>query len=277
MSRVFISYSREDREFVDGLARQLESSGHDVWLDRKEISGGKNWLAEIGQAIPECSFFLLVISPSSAASKRVMQELALADESGCTIIPIRHQECDDPPQMKLQLGNIQRIDFVMDPQAALESLLEAMQQDGRAAGRSAAGAPVKGRDNPAAPSAPSWAATAPPSPFAAPAPPVLALAQVLVGAWQVQIFHPLGGVGSVALAIDPAGMFRGQVMKPTGVTSIEGQWQITPLNQVVLQGQETNGFMFLPYTCVIQFQQVTPGRLSGVSGAGEQVIWQRVT
>ena len=102
------------------------------------------------------------------------------------------------------------------------------------------------------------------------------LAQVLPGSWQVQILHPLGAMASLRLDLAPAGVFQGQLMKPTGVTAVQGQWQITALNQIVLQGQETNGFMFLPYMVMIQFQQVTPNQLNGASVAGEQVIWQRI-
>lgn len=79
MSEIFISYSRLDREFVDQLIEELQRRGFDVWLDRKDISGGTDWRAAISQAIRACRAFLLVLSTDSATSKKVVQELSLAD------------------------------------------------------------------------------------------------------------------------------------------------------------------------------------------------------
>jgi hypothetical protein len=83
-------------------------------------------------------------------------------------------------------------------------------------------------------------------------------------------------MGTMTVELNPVGVFQGQLMKPTGMTAVQGQWQITPMNQIVMQGQETNGFMFLPYVVMIQIQQVLPNQLSGTSNAGEQVVWQKL-
>src|SRR5512146_836813 len=116
MSQIFISYSRADRDFVDDLIRQVEEQGFDVWVDREDIGGGKDWRAAISQAISECRFFLLVLSRSSVDSRKVTQELSLADEHGRKIIPIRFQRCEIPHQMSLQLATLQWIDFAENPQ-----------------------------------------------------------------------------------------------------------------------------------------------------------------
>jgi hypothetical protein len=274
MSQIFISYSRMDREFVDELIGQVENRGFDVWVDRKDIGGGKEWRAAISQAISECSFFMLVLSPNSVDSRKVTQEVSLADEQGRKIIPIRYQQCEVPHELNLQLAGLQWIDFVEN------SNEDAMEQLFRALGEKAASKP---RQRPAGssrnqPVPSSFPAVNPAAPAASPFQPAGAasLAHILPGTWQVQIMTPLGVMGTLTVELNPAGVFQGQLMKPTGMTAVQGQWQITPMNQIVMQGQETNGFMFLPYAVMIQIQQVLPNQLSGTSIAGEQVVWQKL-
>ena len=66
---IFISYSRADEAFVDGLIDKLHQKGLEVWLDRDSIEGGAAWRAAISEAIRECRAFLVVLSPNSVHSK----------------------------------------------------------------------------------------------------------------------------------------------------------------------------------------------------------------
>jgi len=43
----FISYSRQDKAFVDRLADDLRCGGVRVWRDVEEIAPGTNWEREI--------------------------------------------------------------------------------------------------------------------------------------------------------------------------------------------------------------------------------------
>ena len=65
-------------------------------------------------------------------------------------------------------------------------------------------------------------------------------------------------------------------MTAVSSSNINGQWQITPNGQLMMQGQESIGWKTGPYLAVVTFNQVTPGMLSGMTVAGEQVIWYRV-
>jgi len=104
------------------------------------------------------------------------------------------------------------------------------------------------------------------------------LPALLPGNWQIQIAHPMTGqLGQIMLGLLPQGMFRGQIVSPVSTSIIEGQWQTTPLNQLQLQGWETNPLLgVIPYRSVIQFTQISPNRLAGVSNVGEQIVWQRI-
>src|SRR4029453_347154 len=182
MSQIFISYSRMDREFVDELIGQVETRGFDVWGDRKDIGGGKEGRAAISQAISECSFFMLVLSPNSVDSRKVTQEVSLADEQGRKIIPIRYQPCEIPHELNLQLAGLQWIDFVENShEEVMDQLFRALGEKTKPSKRSA-GSP---RSQPAlAPSLGMNPVSHAATPFQAPA--AASLAQILPGTWQVQ-------------------------------------------------------------------------------------------
>jgi hypothetical protein len=277
MAEIFISYSRLDREFVDQLIEELERRGFDIWVDRKDISGGADWRAAISQAIRSCRAFLVVLSHNSADSKKVVQELSLADQHERQIIPLMHDTCDIPADMDLQLATLQRIDFVEN------SFEEAVNQlESALTGKSHTKAPTKtgseknqdrARRATPPPSAREQNVPLPDSP------PVQqpSLATMLPGVWQIQIAHPMSGMmGQLTVELFPNGMFQGQLLAPTGQTAVQGMWQITPLNQLVMQGQQSNGFQTIPYGVVLQFNSVAPNHLTGFSGAGEQVACQKI-
>lgn len=273
MSEIFISYSRLDREFVDQLIEELQRRGFDVWLDRKDISGGTDWRAAISQAIRACRAFLLVLSTDSATSKKVVQELSLADQHGRQIIPIIHETCDIPPDMELQLSTPQRIDFTQHSFEEAVDQLESALTKKAALKREPTPKPSNKKPQPQRPQPPHPPTF--PEPDAPPPPP--SLASILPGVWQIQIAHQMTGMmGQLTVELAPTGMFQGQLLAPTGQTAVQGMWQITPLNQLVMQGQQTNGFQTIPYAVVLQFNSVTPYHLTGFSGGGEQVVCQKI-
>lgn len=107
----------------------------------------------------------------------------------------------------------------------------------------------------------------------------LTLNEVLPGAWQVQIQMPFppGVMGELRLELSPAGMFRGQLMTPMGMTAVEGQWQANPMtNQIGLQGRQSNGFQTMPYVVMVQVTHFDAQQIAGITSAGEQVAWQRL-
>jgi len=268
MSEIFISYSRLDREVVDRLVEELERRGFDVWVDRKDIGGGSDWRAAISQAIRTCRAFLVVLSRNSADSKKVVQELSLADQHERQIIPLMVETCEIPADMDLQLSTLQRIDFTQC------SFDEAVNEIESALTKKKPAQPITATpSNKAAYQPPQQ--TRPPETSVPPSAP--SLATLLPGLWQIQITHPMTGMmGQLTVELFPMGTFQGQLFAPTGQTAVQGMWQITPMNQLVLQGQQTNGFQAIPYAVVLQFNSVTPSQLNGFSGAGEQVACQKI-
>lgn len=72
---VFISYSHKDRRFVDRLAARFSRDRIGFWLDEKEILVGDVIDRAISEGIQKNSLFLVVLTPSSIASKWVQREL----------------------------------------------------------------------------------------------------------------------------------------------------------------------------------------------------------
>lgn len=118
-SPAFISYSREDSEFAFRLAQDLRAAGANVWLDQLDIQPGRPWDNAIEDALMGAPQMLIVLSPSSAKSDNVRNEISFALDQGKTIVPVLYKDCVVP----LRLQRSQRIDFRADYAAGLAHLL----------------------------------------------------------------------------------------------------------------------------------------------------------
>jgi WD40 repeat protein len=88
MADIFISYSRNDRDFVQELCAQLEEDKLDIWVDWEDIPASAEWLAEIKTAIESSDNFVFVLSPASVASATCGLELAHAVEHHKRLVPV---------------------------------------------------------------------------------------------------------------------------------------------------------------------------------------------
>jgi WD40 repeat protein len=85
---VFVSYSRADSEYVEGLVAYLGEEGIFAWIDREQIINGDRWAALIEQQIAACAAMVLVMSPAAASSEWVEREIALAQARQKPILPL---------------------------------------------------------------------------------------------------------------------------------------------------------------------------------------------
>ncbi len=123
MPRVFISYAREDgREFAEDLVAKLP--GHDVWLDRRKLAPGVDWLDEIETAIDSSEVFLAVLTRAYGRAEFARLELARAWGKRKPILPLRF---DPQADSGTRLLLTQWIDFT-DPAAKDERLRLLMEQ-----------------------------------------------------------------------------------------------------------------------------------------------------
>ena len=80
MSRVFLSYARDDVDAARQLAADLGQSGHDVWWDR-HLHGGSRFDQEIEEALKKAQAVVVLWSAASVNSAWVKDEAAEARDS----------------------------------------------------------------------------------------------------------------------------------------------------------------------------------------------------
>lgn len=127
MSKVFISYSSNDREWVEGLTKKLHKDGIDVWYDEWEICVGDSIIAKIEEGIGRSDFLVVVLSEASVASRWVQEELRIAViktiEKGSFILPVLLESCEIPEFLRHR----RYANFKDDPEKAYQELLTAIK------------------------------------------------------------------------------------------------------------------------------------------------------
>ena len=92
MTKLFISHSSHDDDFVRELRAALADHGQSGWIDSRELRGGDPLWPEIQRAIEAASAYVVVVSPEGLQSKWVGKELryalGLAKQRGRDPFPI---------------------------------------------------------------------------------------------------------------------------------------------------------------------------------------------
>ena len=86
-NHIFISYSRQDQDYVRQLEDELRRRGFDPWVDAR-IDSGERWWRTIVQQIRSCAAFVVVMTPEAEESHWVEKEVMLALEEGKPIFPL---------------------------------------------------------------------------------------------------------------------------------------------------------------------------------------------
>jgi hypothetical protein len=118
----FLSYAREDAEFVLRLAKDLRAGGAGVWVDQLDIAPGQRWDRAVEDALAKCLQLVVILSPAAVESTNVMDEVSLALEDGKTVVPVLHRQCKIP----FRLRRLQYVDLSLDYKAGHDRLLEAL-------------------------------------------------------------------------------------------------------------------------------------------------------
>lgn len=126
MIGLFISYSHEDRSFVEQLATDLKTKGLRVWYDQWELKVGNSLIEKISFGIKSQDFLIIVLSKSSVKSEWVRKELNAAlikelQEKRVVILPVVIEDCDIPPLLSDKVY----ADFRKGYSSGLNKLLDA--------------------------------------------------------------------------------------------------------------------------------------------------------
>ncbi|MCW3091410.1 MAG: hypothetical protein JWP81_2479 [Ferruginibacter sp.] len=105
---IFISYSHQDKDFVDKLATHLVNHRIHVFVDRWEMNVGDYITQKIQQAITDASFLIVVLSKSSVGSDWCKREMNTGlmlelDLKRVVILPVLLQDCVIPLFLKDKL------------------------------------------------------------------------------------------------------------------------------------------------------------------------------
>jgi hypothetical protein len=76
--RVFLSHAQKDVGLASRLAELLEKKGLQVWNSAKEITPGDNWAKKIGKALDAAELMVILLTPGSAKSDWLRQEINYA-------------------------------------------------------------------------------------------------------------------------------------------------------------------------------------------------------
>jgi hypothetical protein len=124
---IFISYSHQDKNFVDNLSMQLVAHKARVWLDRWELHVGDSLIKRIQEAIDGASALLVMLSKAAVQSEWCKKELSAGlirelEEKRVIVLPVLIEDCEIPLFLRDKLYADFRHDFDEGLQTILESI-----------------------------------------------------------------------------------------------------------------------------------------------------------
>mgnify|MGYP000087220762 CR=1 FL=1 len=124
---VFISYNRNDEEFVDRLSQALVRHHVPVWRDKWQIGLGDSITNSVQDALDKASFVCLVLSNNALKSKWVEREITASlvrelEEKQLSILPLVIDDCKLPLFLRDKLY----ADFRKDFDAGIKMIMNAV-------------------------------------------------------------------------------------------------------------------------------------------------------
>lgn len=124
---IFISYSHQDKDFVDQLAAHLVKHRARVWVDRWELNVGDSILDRVQSAIQEASALIVVLSKAAVESQWCKKELSAGlvrelEEKRVVVLPVLVEDCDIPMFLRDKLYADFRSSFDRGLKVTLEAV-----------------------------------------------------------------------------------------------------------------------------------------------------------
>jgi hypothetical protein len=126
--RVFLSHASKDHGFAARLADDLVLRGLSVWYDKWRLRVGDSIVAKVQEGLAESATLVVVLSPASARSKWVAEELnsflwSQLSEKGHRVLPVLYQDCEVPTFLREKVYADFRKDYFDGLRGLLHSLL----------------------------------------------------------------------------------------------------------------------------------------------------------
>lgn len=101
--KVYISYTKADKDFVDILTVELQKNNINYWIDEKDILVGNSIPGKIGKGLKSSDFVCPILSNNSITRIWVKREI----EAGITLklkeealFPLRIDKCEIPAYLE---------------------------------------------------------------------------------------------------------------------------------------------------------------------------------
>lgn len=105
---IFLSYAHKNAQQVYRQIQLLNELGYRVWYD-EGIAPGNEWTDEIAAALEKSALFLVFITPESAASENVQNEINFALDEKKPFLAVHLEETELKGGVKLQISTKQAI------------------------------------------------------------------------------------------------------------------------------------------------------------------------
>ncbi len=130
MAHVYLSYSRQDNDFVDLIENDLSERGHVVWRDTSSVSEEDDWGEAIGKALQSAYALAVAVTEISLSSDWIQQEISSAQSSDTPVVLLLLEDCEVPSELKeaslvdfSQVRNASGLDQLNLYRSAMQSLV----------------------------------------------------------------------------------------------------------------------------------------------------------
>lgn len=123
--KVFISYSRKDKEITEHLCKILKENDIEYWIDKEGIYSSSNYKELIVDAIEVSKAVIFISSANSNASINVIREIGYAVNMNKPILPLMLDDAPYAKSIRLDISDIDQIDF-KNPMASSKKLITSL-------------------------------------------------------------------------------------------------------------------------------------------------------
>jgi len=103
----YISYTREDMSYAEGVSRTLERAGIPVWIDKESLKPGVDWYSKNQEALTNARVLVAIVSAASNSLQWTFFEIGYAMAAGTPVILVLLAEVASLP---INLSKVQVVD-----------------------------------------------------------------------------------------------------------------------------------------------------------------------
>jgi TolB-like protein len=139
VGRVFISYASYDDAIAGRICSALEAAGFPCWIAPRDVRAGEPYAAAIVEAINACRMVVLILTKNAIESPHVLREVERASSKKRSILSIRLDGAELPPELEYFLSANHWLDAASgNIDSVLPALIESVRgRDGGSAARAA--------------------------------------------------------------------------------------------------------------------------------------------